>query len=68
MPRHHRKRSGSNCIPVKFEGPLNTIRAHMQSLLAKLGVHSVLEAIALAGPQLGKSWNFRTTRWASADA
>ena len=37
---------------------VNTIRTHMQRLLAKLGVHSALEAVALAEPQLGKSKAF----------
>lgn len=34
---------------------VNTIRTHMQSLLAKLGVHSALEAVALARSHLGHS-------------
>lgn len=33
----------------------NTVRTHMHSLLAKLGVHSALEAVALASSQIGNS-------------
>jgi DNA-binding NarL/FixJ family response regulator len=31
----------------------NTVRTHLQNLMTKLGVHSALEAAALARPQLG---------------
>jgi DNA-binding NarL/FixJ family response regulator len=31
----------------------NTVRSHMQNLMAKLGVHSALEAVALAGSSAG---------------
>lgn len=31
----------------------NTVRTHMHNLMVKLGVHSALEAVALARPQLG---------------
>jgi DNA-binding NarL/FixJ family response regulator len=31
----------------------NTVRTHLQNLMSKLGVHSALEAVALARPQLG---------------
>jgi DNA-binding NarL/FixJ family response regulator len=31
----------------------NTVRSHMQNLMAKLGVHSALEAVALAGSSPG---------------
>jgi DNA-binding NarL/FixJ family response regulator len=38
----------------------NTVRTHMQSLLAKLGAHSALEAVALTRSQLDKSSEVRT--------
>jgi DNA-binding NarL/FixJ family response regulator len=31
---------------------VNTVRTHMQSLMAKLGVHSALEAVAVTRPWL----------------
>ncbi len=31
----------------------NTVRTHVQNLMAKLGVHSALEAVALTRPELG---------------
>ena len=31
---------------------VNTVRTHMQSLMAKLGVHSALEAVAMTWPWL----------------
>ena len=49
---------GRKQVAEQMHLSVNTIRAHMQSLLAKLGVHSALEAVALAGPQLGKSGAF----------
>jgi DNA-binding NarL/FixJ family response regulator len=33
----------------------HTVRAHLQNLMAKLGVHSTLEAVALTRSRLGKS-------------
>jgi DNA-binding NarL/FixJ family response regulator len=33
----------------------NTVRTHLQNLMAKLGVHSTLEAVALSRPHLGQS-------------
>ncbi len=33
----------------------NTVRTHLQNLMAKLGVHSTLEAVALTRSQLGLS-------------
>jgi DNA-binding NarL/FixJ family response regulator len=32
--------------------PANTVRTHLQDLMAKLGVHSTLEAVALSRPHL----------------
>jgi DNA-binding NarL/FixJ family response regulator len=37
----------------------NTVRTHMQNLLAKLGVHSALEAVALTRSRLGNSSQFQ---------
>lgn len=39
----------------------NTVRTHMQNLLAKLGVHSAVEAVALTRSQLGRARR-RTSR------
>jgi DNA-binding CsgD family transcriptional regulator len=33
----------------------NTVRTHLQNLMAKLGVHSTLEAVALTRAQLSVS-------------
>jgi DNA-binding NarL/FixJ family response regulator len=30
----------------------NTVRTHLQNLMAKLGVHSTLEAVAISRPHL----------------
>ena len=40
----------------------NTVRTHLQSLMAKLGVHSTLEAVALARPGLETSPGIRELR------
>jgi DNA-binding NarL/FixJ family response regulator len=37
----------------------NTVRTHLQNLMSKLGVHSALEAVALARPHLGDQFSER---------
>lgn len=49
---------GRKQVAEQMQLSVNTIRTHMQNLLAKLGVHSALEAVALAEPQLGRSETF----------
>ena len=41
-------RSRSDCMR-----PPDTVRAHLQHLMAKLGVHTTLEAVALTRSRLG---------------
>jgi DNA-binding NarL/FixJ family response regulator len=43
---------GRKQVAAQMHLSVNTVRTHMQSLLAKLGVHSAVEAVALAGPRL----------------
>lgn len=49
---------GRRQVAEQMHLSVNTIRTHMQHLLAKLGVHSALEAVALAEQQLGRSEAF----------
>lgn len=49
---------GRKQVAERMHLSVNTVRTHMQSLLAKLGVHSALEAVALVEQQLGKSAPF----------
>jgi DNA-binding NarL/FixJ family response regulator len=41
----------------------NTVRTHLQNLMAKLGVHSALEAVALTRSQLGNQLTDRHVAW-----
>lgn len=41
----------------------NTVRTHLQNLMSKLGVHSALEAVALARSQLGDQLSQRPAVW-----
>jgi DNA-binding NarL/FixJ family response regulator len=59
----HREREVLSLIAHGYERKLvaeqlhvsvNTVRTHMQSLMAKLGVHSAVEAVALIGTHLGE--------------
>lgn len=49
---------GRKQVAEQMHLSVNTIRTHMQNLLAKLGVHSALEAVALVEQQPGKSQAF----------
>jgi DNA-binding NarL/FixJ family response regulator len=46
--------AGAGCkeIAIRLRLSPNTVRSHMQSLMAKFGVHSTLELVALARPRL----------------
>jgi DNA-binding NarL/FixJ family response regulator len=45
---------GRKEVAEQLHVSVNTVRTHMQSLLAKLGVHSAVEAVALIGTHLGE--------------
>jgi DNA-binding NarL/FixJ family response regulator len=41
--------AGRKEVAERLQLSPNTVRSHMQSLMGKLGAHSALEAVALAG-------------------
>jgi DNA-binding CsgD family transcriptional regulator len=45
---------GAGCkqVAVRLRLSPNTVRSHLQSLMAKFGVHSTLELVALTRPRL----------------
>jgi len=47
--------AGRRDVAEQLQLSANTVRTHLQNLMAKLGVHSALEAVALTRPQLGSS-------------
>ena len=47
--------SGRRDVAARLNLSANTVRTHLQNLMAKLGVHSTLEAVALTRSQLGSS-------------
>lgn len=47
--------AGRRDVAERLHLSANTIRTHLQNLMAKLGVHSTLEAVALTRSQLGSS-------------
>jgi DNA-binding NarL/FixJ family response regulator len=47
--------AGRRDVAEQLQLSANTVRTHLQNLMAKLGVHSALEAVALTRPQLGPS-------------
>jgi DNA-binding NarL/FixJ family response regulator len=49
--------AGRNQVAERLNLKANTVRTHMQNLMAKLGVHSTLEAVALT-----RSWLRPTER------
>jgi DNA-binding NarL/FixJ family response regulator len=50
---HMANGAGRKEIAERLHVSPNTVRSHMQSLMGKLGAHSALEAVALAGSCLG---------------
>ena len=44
--------AGSKEVAVRLQLSANTVRSHVQSLMAKFGVHSTLELVALTRPRL----------------
>ena len=44
--------AGRHDVAERLHLSANTVRTHLQNLMAKLGVHSTLEAVALTRPQL----------------
>jgi DNA-binding NarL/FixJ family response regulator len=44
--------AGRKEVAERLQLSTNTVRTHLQSLMAKFGVHSTLELVALAGPRL----------------
>jgi len=47
--------AGRRDVAERLHLSANTVRTHLQNLMAKLGVHSTLEAVALTRSQLGSS-------------
>jgi DNA-binding NarL/FixJ family response regulator len=47
--------AGRRDVAEQLQLSANTVRTHLQNLMAKLGVHSALEAVALTRPQSGPS-------------
>jgi DNA-binding NarL/FixJ family response regulator len=47
--------AGRRDVAERLHLSANTVRTHLQNLMAKLGVHSTLEAVALTRSQLGPS-------------
>jgi DNA-binding NarL/FixJ family response regulator len=43
--------AGRRDVAERLHLSANTVRTHLQNLMAKLGVHSTLEAVALTRPQ-----------------
>jgi DNA-binding CsgD family transcriptional regulator len=44
--------AGRKEVAERLQLSANTVRTHLQSLMAKLGVHSTLEVVALTRPRL----------------
>lgn len=55
---------GAGCkeVAVRLRLSPNTVRSHLQSLMAKFGVHSTLELVALIRPKLEALWEDRQLR------
>jgi DNA-binding NarL/FixJ family response regulator len=45
--------AGRKEVAERLQLSANTVRTHLQSLMAKLGVHSTLEVVALTRPKMG---------------
>jgi DNA-binding NarL/FixJ family response regulator len=54
--------AGRKEVAERLQLSANTVRTHLHSLMAKLGVHSTLEAVALARPRLGAALETRKMR------
>ena len=54
--------AGRKEVAERLQLSANTVRSHLQSLMAKLGVHSTLEVVALARPMLEASPDIRQLR------
>jgi DNA-binding NarL/FixJ family response regulator len=54
--------AGRGDVAARLHLSRNTVRTHLQNLMAKLGVHSTLEAVALTRTQLGAPANWRAQR------
>jgi len=46
--------AGRREVAERLHLSANTVRTHLQNLMAKLGVHSTLEAVAISRPHLGQ--------------
>ena len=51
--------AGRKEVAARLQLSANTVRTHLQSLMAKLGVHSTLEVVALTRPRLEASPEIR---------
>jgi DNA-binding NarL/FixJ family response regulator len=54
--------AGRKEVAERLQLSANTVRTHLNSLMAKLGAHSTLEVVALARPRLEASLEFRELR------
>ena len=54
--------AGRKEVAERLQLSANTVRTHLQSLMAKLGVHSTLEVVALTRPMLEASPEIRQLR------
>ncbi len=54
--------AGRKEIAARLQLSVNTVRTHLQSLMAKLGAHSTLEVVALTRPRLEASPEIRQLR------
>jgi DNA-binding NarL/FixJ family response regulator len=57
--------AGRKEVAERLHLSANTVRTHLHSLMAKLGVHSTLEVVALARPRLEASLELRELRRAT---
>jgi DNA-binding NarL/FixJ family response regulator len=57
--------AGRKEVADRLQLSTNTVRTHLQSLMAKLGVHSTLELAALARLRLGALPDSRQSDWAT---
>ena len=60
--------AGRKEVAERLQLSANTVRTHLQSLMAKLGVHSTLEVVALTRPRLGAYPEVRQLRMSTTSS